>query len=683
MRTNGAIRYSGDGPEGAVAMAPWLHADAVASDRFASSGRGRGAAADVSLDRRCVIVADDDPGVTWFISDLLRTTGCVVHEALDGARALQMAYELSPELIVSDILMPGLDGFALCRALKRDVALRDTPVILLSWKEDLLQRVRELGASAAAYLRKESDARAIVARVREVLRPRARVEARLRADGEVRGRLDGLTVHSLLKLVSTLRTSARISVRDASFLYEVDLHNGTPRRATRTSPDGSFQSGERVLAALLGVGAGRFVVAPLEATSMGLTEGELAGTLEAQLARPIAFARMALDATTGANTMHVRCVVLDEEMVDGYLLATPEPSRALVKRLAAGDSPRDLLLRGGVSPSLLEDVLADLAARGAILAVHSYSGQDLFRLAGEPSGTGTPSPLPTSDLVARELPVVKEAARRFRTSSSGESDRSPSRASSSYESPSSLEDAVMRAMSDRSPTSSLPPAAEHPSIIEPSELRPRSSNPPAAAPSPSSFPPDAVVPASSSDKTPAAPDISKTEPMQFDGTGEVAEESESAEISIPIDVDPSRPLALTEVTSSSSPIATTPEPAQSSKLGLIVIGVLVFVAAVVVGGTRWLAPESGTLSAPGVTYEDIPRTVSVPDGQGLLDVAARAGQAIRVDGAEPANPPEDGRVRLPALAGTHTVSVGGAGEERSRFVLVRAGQATRVDFDEP
>ena len=47
------------------------------------------------------------------------------------------------------------------------------PVILLSWKEDLLQRVRELGASAAAYMKKESDSRAILARVREVLRPRA------------------------------------------------------------------------------------------------------------------------------------------------------------------------------------------------------------------------------------------------------------------------------------------------------------------------------------------------------------------------------------------------------------------------------------------------------------------------------------------------------------------------------
>ncbi|HXN30831.1 MAG TPA: response regulator, partial [Polyangiaceae bacterium] len=257
-KTGGAVRFGGDAPEGAIALAPWLHQDLPATDRI--SGRGRGAAADVRLNGRRVVVADDDPGVTWFVSDLLRTAGCVVHEALDGTTALDLAFRVQPELVVSDILMPGIDGFALCRALRRDVALRDTPVILLSWKEDLLQRVRELGASAAAYLRKESGSRAILARVREVLRPRARIESRLRGDGEVRGRLDGLTPRLLLELVCLIRKDARVAVRDATHLYEVEVRAGAPRKATRTASDGSYRSGERALAGLLGVGAGRFVV---------------------------------------------------------------------------------------------------------------------------------------------------------------------------------------------------------------------------------------------------------------------------------------------------------------------------------------------------------------------------------------------------------------------------------------
>jgi DNA-binding response OmpR family regulator len=458
MRTDGAVRYTGDGPEGAVAMAPWLHQEVAGSDR--SSRRGRGAAADVSLDKRVVIVADDDPGVTWFIADLLRATGCVVHEALDGKTALELAYKHSPQLIVSDILMPGLDGFALCRAIRRDVALRDVPVILLSWKEDLLQRVRELGASAAAYLRKESDARAIVARVREVLRSRARIEARLQGEGEVRGRLDDLSVHSLLELVCAMRPSSRVSIRDASFLYEVEIRGGSPRRATRTAGDGSFRRGERVIASMLGVGAGRFIVAP---SASSLPAGDLRGTLQEQLDRPIRLAREAILATTGTRTANVDQVVLDEEAVAGYLLATPQPARDVIKRIAEGSSPRAMLVKGEVAPALLEDVLSDLASRGAILAVRGPLGDDLLdpsvdrdldsaaKIHPAPGAT----PTPASEAVAREVP---EAVPGARTSSS-------------------LEDAVMHAMSDGSRA-----AAEPSSIVEAAALRPRHAVPSEPAP---------------------------------------------------------------------------------------------------------------------------------------------------------------------------------------------------------
>jgi hypothetical protein len=202
---------------------------------------------------------------------------------------------------------------------------------------------------------------------------------------------------------------------------------------------------------------------------------------------------------------------------------------------------------------------------------------------------------------------------------------------------------------------------------------------------------------SSSGETRAAADISKTEPMQFGSVGITTEEDASAEISIPIDVDPSRtppPASSVSSAESSDKAANStdvsPEPEQSSKLGVIIVGSLVLALALaVVGGTRWLTPDRAPLAVegavstpPGVTYEDIPPTVGVPDGQGLIDVVAETGQAIRVDGAEP-TPPRDGRVRLPAVVGTHTVSVAGAGSERSRSVQVRAGQATRVDFDEP
>jgi len=504
------------------------------------AGRGRGAAADVRLAGRRVVIADDDPGVTWFISDLLRTAGCEVYEALDGTTALKLAFRIQPELIVSDILMPGLDGFALCRSVRRDVALRDTQVILLSWKEDLLQRVRELGASAAAYMRKETDSRAILARVREVLRPRARIEMRLKGDGEVRGRLDDLSPRLLLDLVCSIRKDARVAVRDATFLYEIDVRAGAPRRATRTASDGSYLSGERALANLLGVGAGRFVVSP----NSEPVKGELTGTLFDQLARPIAAARGALVATTGARTMDVERILLHKDATEEYLRATPDPARSMIGRLARGESPRQMLLAGEASPSLLEDVLSDLAARCAIRAVEAADGTDLLGPAVEealavlkggvpPTRTLPPNarpsaPIPVAVVASRspaaaprpQAPVVPPPPSRepppppvrpyeMLTASEPPPAASAHRSRDDSEAPSSLEDAVMRELSDRSPD----PGAVRgqgsggpPPIIEPSELRPRSSNPPAneveagdvteeqALPS---IPPDAIVPATS------------------------------------------------------------------------------------------------------------------------------------------------------------------------------------------
>ncbi len=686
-KTGGTVRFGGDAPEGAIALAPWLQQDLPATDRI--SGRGRGAAADVRLSGRRVVVADDDPGVTWFISDLLRTAGCEVHEALDGTTALDLALRVQPELVVSDILMPGIDGFALCRALRRDVALRDTPVILLSWKEDLLQRVRELGASAAAYLRKESGSRAILARVREVLRPRARIELRLRGEGEVRGRLDGLTPRLLLELVCLVRKDARVSVRDATHLYEVEVRGGAPRKATRTASDGSYRSGERALAGLLGVGAGRFVVGP----SSEPIHGELTGTLDQQLLRPIALARGALVATTGARMTIVERIAFDDQALEAYLRATPEPTRTLIRRLAQGSTPRQMLLAGEASPSLLEDILSDLAARGAILAVQGANGADILTpavdaalavLRGSPGQTS----IPPNARPSAPSPPHRAVAGRERTPppqpSASPTDfelllpsQPPAPRSEPVDGPpSSLEDAVMREISDRSmePRISRTPASDLPPLVRPSELRPRSSNPPddgmlpsdADEPAVGSIPPDAVVPA-------GPPTAHQT-------------------------ADP--PVATPTVTSEPAPQALSqsrsPAPRRNNRWPLVLAaGSLVIVVA---GVSYWARPEPAPTGAPvlsasvagpasvasaGVTAsaapssggDDLPPGAEVPPGFGWLEVRAPASAIVRIDGAVAGSGPYVASVAAP---GYHEVRVEQGGRESTHVIEVRNGKATRV-----
>jgi DNA-binding response OmpR family regulator/HPt (histidine-containing phosphotransfer) domain-containing protein len=361
LRSGGGMRFEPSGPEGGVPFAPW---GGGAERRMGERGAEPRDTAGVALQGRRVLVADDDPAVVWFMAEILRSVGVEVVEAHDGKRALELAFEHWPDAIVSDVLMPKLDGFSLCHEIKRDVALRDVPVILLSWKEDLLQRVRELGADADGYLRKEATAASVVERVREVMRARARVEDRVAAGGEVRGRLDGLTPRLVLELACRGERNVRVSFRDAAFLFEAQVRKGRLVALSRSAADGSFLRGSAVLGSLLGASAGRFSIEP----DTSSCRNELSGALFDILKEPIAASRVALAAVSAGALLRLERVVLDRALVETYLNSTPEPAAGVVRRVLEGQSPAELVVSGTVSPRLLELVLSDLARRGGVLS---------------------------------------------------------------------------------------------------------------------------------------------------------------------------------------------------------------------------------------------------------------------------------------------------------------------------
>jgi CheY-like chemotaxis protein len=364
--SKGSVEFAPLGPEGAVVVAP--RAGESRSPGVRRHGDG------VALEGRSALVVDDDPTVARFIGGLLRAAGAQAVEAHDGRRGLELALSLWPDIIISDVFMPELDGLALCREVKRDVAVSDTPVILLSWKEDLLLRLRELRADADGYARKEASASSILRTVRELLAPRARVEARLSSEGEVRGRLDRLTPRLILELVSERRPDACLVLRDPAFLYEVQIRDGRLRSATRTAADGSFDRGPSVVAALLGVTAGRFVAT----TETARCHDDFTGTLQEVLAEPIRRARAALRATSAPTLGTLKRVSVDASIMQPYLGVMPAQSAQLLRQLIEGASPRALLLSGEVSPHLLEHLLSDAARKGALIAAEGRGGQDVL-----------------------------------------------------------------------------------------------------------------------------------------------------------------------------------------------------------------------------------------------------------------------------------------------------------------
>jgi CheY-like chemotaxis protein len=233
----------------------------------------------LDLHGRRVLVADDDPAMTWYVADLLRSEGCDVWEAGDGASALAIARASLPDLVISDIRMPGTNGVRLCQFLRRDPVLGDVPILLLSWKGDWLRDAERAGAEATAYLEKRSTPEEFLAAAREALSAHMRLEQRLRQATTLRGQLEGTTPYRLLRLACTLRSDARLIMRCSPYAYEVHIRDGAPRSATRFSPGGDAVRGAVAIASLLDERSGRFVLGPQH----GGVEANLTGSLQQQV----------------------------------------------------------------------------------------------------------------------------------------------------------------------------------------------------------------------------------------------------------------------------------------------------------------------------------------------------------------------------------------------------------------
>ena len=97
-----------------------------------------------------VLIVDDDPDMRAYVRHCLRDLDDLIaqtHEAADGLVALTLARSIRPDLVISDIVMPGLDGYELCKALKA-LPLDSEPLVLLISGETDKLRIRKAGADA-------------------------------------------------------------------------------------------------------------------------------------------------------------------------------------------------------------------------------------------------------------------------------------------------------------------------------------------------------------------------------------------------------------------------------------------------------------------------------------------------------------------------------------------------------
>jgi CheY-like chemotaxis protein len=124
------------------------------------------------LTAKRVLVVDDDETFRLIAKETLQRKGCSVEEAADGAQALEACRHVRPDLIVVDVMMPGVDGVSLCREIRESGEMKETPILVVTALNDpkVLRDAERFGANAT--LTKPVDAAVLWDRVEKLLAPK-------------------------------------------------------------------------------------------------------------------------------------------------------------------------------------------------------------------------------------------------------------------------------------------------------------------------------------------------------------------------------------------------------------------------------------------------------------------------------------------------------------------------------
>lgn len=175
-----------------------------------------------------VLVVEDETDILQLLTYNIQAAGFEVISAQEGYEALNLARQNGPDLIVLDLMLPGLDGFEICRELKRGSETKSLPIIILTAKGEEIDRIVGLELGADDYVVKPFSPRELILRIRAILRRSSPDEAAessmwqhegLRVDFQAhKATVDGeeivLTATEFKLLAEFIRSRGKVQTRD-------------------------------------------------------------------------------------------------------------------------------------------------------------------------------------------------------------------------------------------------------------------------------------------------------------------------------------------------------------------------------------------------------------------------------------------------------------------------------------
>jgi DNA-binding response OmpR family regulator len=164
-------------------------------------------------------MVEDNADVRQYIRSILEKTYGIL-EAKDGVEGLSKSLECTPDLIITDVMMPKMDGFQLCSTLKGDTRTSHIPVIMLTAKATSKDKISGLEVGADDYIMKPFEAQELQARIRNLIEQRKRLHEHFRAHGLVELNEENITSVDQKFLQKAVEV-VNAHIADTSFSVEV------------------------------------------------------------------------------------------------------------------------------------------------------------------------------------------------------------------------------------------------------------------------------------------------------------------------------------------------------------------------------------------------------------------------------------------------------------------------------
>ncbi|MBQ0799431.1 MAG: response regulator transcription factor [Porticoccaceae bacterium] len=170
-----------------------------------------------------IVVVEDESDILEVLSYNLRREGFEVSSSLNGVQGLELIQQQLPDLVLLDLMLPGIDGLEICRRLRSNSASQHIPIVMVTAKGEESDVVLGLGIGADDYLVKPFSPKELIARVKAVLR---RASAGAEAAGEQRVLIDGLDIDTSKYKVALNGEEIKFTATEFRLLHYLASHPG-------------------------------------------------------------------------------------------------------------------------------------------------------------------------------------------------------------------------------------------------------------------------------------------------------------------------------------------------------------------------------------------------------------------------------------------------------------------------